>query len=341
MNIYTILTGGTIGSGINEAGFIANSGETTYRIIEMYNTQYGGGCNFTPYEPYNILSENITADNILLLARTVKNAVNKKKYDGIIITHGSDTLQYSAALLSYMLGDADIPIVLVSSAYVLDDKRANGLINFNAAVNFIKTKARTGVYVSYKNDNKDAVLIHAGTRLQPPIPYSADIYSIKDSWFAKYYNGEIILNPDYTNAAETKRSMCGYNYEYMLTPDSSQILYITPYVGMPLPKIHDGVKAVLFGSFHSGTLCVNESLKKFMSEATARDIPALLTGLSENASEYKTVGEYRRLGITPLKESSAISQYCKLWLATSNGLDIQSVMSESIADDHIYGHQPV
>lgn len=343
MNIFTILTGGTIGSKMNNDGFIANGSDSSYRIIEMYNKKYhANGCNFTAQEPYNILSENITADNILLLVDTVRSAVNTKKYDGIIITHGTDTLQYSAALLSYMLGDAEIPIVLVSSAHILDDRRANGLINFNAAVNFIKSKTGTGVYVSYRNEtitdtekDCDAAIIHSGTRLQPPIPYSADIHSVKNSWFAKYSNGKIILNPEYHYVTGAKHSMLGFYHDYTLTPDSSQILYINPYVGMALPNIYYGVKAILFGSYHSGTICVDERLKKFTEEASAKNIPMFLTGLSDNGSEYKTVGEYRKLGITPLKESSAISQYCKLWLSTSNNQNIREIMSESIADDHI------
>lgn len=342
MNIFTVLTGGTIGSKINNNGFIANGSEPAYRIIDMYIKKYGGNtCNFTICEPYNILSENITADNILMLANTVRDAVNTKKYDGVIITHGTDTLQYSAALLSYMLGDAGIPIVLVSSAYILDDNRSNGLTNFNAAVNFINSQTATGVYVSYRNetitDNKEdceAATIHSGTRLQPSIPYSADIYSVKDSWFAKYSNGKIIANPEYY-ATGGKHSMLGFYYDYNLTPNSSQILYINPFVGMELPNIYYDVKAILFGSYHSGTICVDNKLKKFTEEASAKNIPMFLTGLSDNCSEYKTVGEYRRLGITPLKESAAISQYCKLWLAASNNQNIKKIMSESIADDHI------
>lgn len=349
MNIFTILTGGTIGSRINNNGFIASGSESSYRIIEMYNKKYGIGCNFTTCEPYNILSENITANHILLLVKTVKNAVNAKKYDGIIITHGTDTLQYSAALLGYMLGDAGIPIVLVSSAYILDDDRANGLVNFNAAVNFIKRGVRAGVYVSYRNDtvtdivtdtdavaDRESALIHTGTRLQPPIPYSADIYSVNDGWFAKYYNGEIILNPDYTNVPGAKQSMLGYNYDYSLSAESSQILYINPNVGMSYPKLSDEIKAILFGSYHSGTICTDERLKNFTQEASERNIPMFLTGLPDSGSEYETVGEYRKLGIIPLRESSAISQYCKLWLAVSNNENIKTVMSESVADDHIH-----
>ena len=61
------------------------------------------------------------------------------KVDGIILTHGSDTIQYTAALLSYVL-KPEIPVMIVCSNYVLEDEKANGFDNFCAAVDFIKNK---------------------------------------------------------------------------------------------------------------------------------------------------------------------------------------------------------
>ena len=70
---------------------------------------------------------------MLFLAKYIKEQIESEKYDGIIITHGTDTLQYTSAMLGYMFDDVSIPIVLVSSNYVLEDKRANGLINLSKA----------------------------------------------------------------------------------------------------------------------------------------------------------------------------------------------------------------
>ena len=54
----------------------------------------------------------------------------KNAYDGVIITHGTDTLQYTAAFTGYIMAGAQIPIVLVSANYVLEDVRSNGVDNF-------------------------------------------------------------------------------------------------------------------------------------------------------------------------------------------------------------------
>ena len=50
-------------------------------------------------------------------------------------------------------------------------------------------------------------------------------------------------------------------------------------------------------------------------------------------AEYESVGCCRKLGIQPLRESAAISQYCKLWLLISNGLSLSEYMGQSVAED--------
>ena len=60
-----------------------------------------------------------------------------KDIDGIIVTHGTDTLPFTAAALGMCFAYAKVPILLVSSNYILDDPRANGLTNFTAAVDYI------------------------------------------------------------------------------------------------------------------------------------------------------------------------------------------------------------
>lgn len=61
--------------------------------------------------------------------------------EGIILTHGSDTIQYTASFLSCIEEFTHIPVMVVCSNYVLTDNRANGLRNFSAAVDLSGTNA--------------------------------------------------------------------------------------------------------------------------------------------------------------------------------------------------------
>ena len=127
MRILTVFTGGTIGSSLSKGAISPNT-----------------------VAPYTVLSENLSAEYLEKLRSCVEDNLNSG-YDGIVVTHGTDTLQYSAAYLDLTLGLIETPVVLVSSNYPLPYSRANGLENFAAAVDFIRSKQGRGVFVSYLN----------------------------------------------------------------------------------------------------------------------------------------------------------------------------------------------
>ncbi|MDE5995625.1 MAG: asparaginase [Eubacterium sp.] len=99
MKILVMFTGGTIGCSSNE-GVISPNEENTKLLLELYKKEYEKNVDFEIAEPYYKLSENNTGKTLERLISAVCDAV-KKNYSGIIVTHGTDTLQYSAAALSY------------------------------------------------------------------------------------------------------------------------------------------------------------------------------------------------------------------------------------------------
>ena len=86
-------------------------------------------------------------------------------YDGVIITHGSDTLPYTCAALAFLLRDVPIPLVLVASNYSLGDSRSNGLANFRSAVGLIASRQVRGVFTVFQ-DEKGANRVYLAARIQ-------------------------------------------------------------------------------------------------------------------------------------------------------------------------------
>ena len=333
MKICTMFTGGTIGSVMDETGYIGPKEGTPYRVLELYQEQFGNNEEWEIVEPYRILSENLAAENIICLVKEVNEVLQRNDVDGVIITHGTDTLQYGSALLGYIFGNVRIPIVVVSSNYVLEDERANGLTNFQYAVEFIKEKHGTGVFVSYCNKGEFPT-IHRATRLQPLIPCSDHVASVQDSWYGRYEKDGYVSNPRY-KVKEGGTVLVENPLEVKLSHFSEGILYIRPYVGMRYPEIPEGVKVVLHGSYHSGTINIGEELQQFMEQCRQRNITVYLTGVLSDEKSYETVKEYQSLGVCPLYTSSEVAAYCKLWLALSNDLDVKKVMGISVAEDWI------
>lgn len=337
MKVKVIFTGGTIGSRIKEEGYIAPKEKAPYELIDQYRKTNPDNIEFDTVEPYCILSENISAKEWNQLIVCVRMVLLEEQTDGIVITHGTDTLAYSAAMLSYVFGYAEIPILLVSSDFPLEDERANGHINFYYAIKFMQERLGRGVFVSYCNKGGQPA-IHRGGRLLQHKAFSADVESIKKHWYGAFEHEQFVFgergkNPtksdvEQNEKKERKEIMFQESEMVKLSSDAGEILRIVPSVGMKYPPIGEEVKAVLHESYHSGTIGINKELEKFVKEAKRRNIPIYVTGLTGEEAVYETVEEYKKLGMIPLFDVAPVAQYCKLWLALSNHKDLSRVMAK-------------
>lgn len=306
MKILVVFTGGTIGSTVS-GDYISPDCAKPYRLIDAYRQKYGDGAEFDTAEPYTVLSENMDCSYYPRLLASVKEGLSAD-YDGIIVTHGSDTVQYTAAMLSYTLGLDCVPVMLVCSNYVLEDSRANGLVNMAAAVDFIAGRYGRGVFVPYANSGEPC-RIHRGSRLMPHQPLSDCLYSCGNSCFGHFEDGQFFYNKSYSEKNSGKHYEMGDNCS-----KESGVLWINPYPGMKYPDLTEDTRAVLLGSYHSGTLCTeSESLRALAAEAAKRGIPVYLTGAT-GGPDYESCREYGKLGIRVLPEASPIAVYIRLWL---------------------------
>ncbi len=128
------------------------------------------GVRFETVQPYQMLSENMNPAHWESLIACIRQA-GPERYSGVIVTHGSDTLAFTAAALSYALAEAGVPIVLVAANYPLDDARSNGLRNFAASVDFIAGSGLAGVYAVFENDRGE-MPVYLGTRLIEALPFT-------------------------------------------------------------------------------------------------------------------------------------------------------------------------
>ena len=307
--IGVICTGGTIGSSVS-GEYISPDESKPYKLIEMYRSKYGDAAEFITDEPYRVLSENMTCDVYPKLVNAVKKMLSKG-VDGVIVTHGSDTLQYSAAVLACTIGTDSIPVVLVSSNYVLEDKRANGLDNFAAAVDFISNKAGLGVFVSYRNSD-GIVRMYYGNALLPHDIYHDDVRGVDGAYYGYYENGKFIPSGINNPCKQDKIYEIGDNCDW-----DSKVLVITAYPGMKYPS-PEGYKAILHLSYHCGTICaVTPGLKEFAKKAREMNIPFYLAGVTEDM-DYESCKIYDELGIISLPHVSPITAYVELWLRYSS-----------------------
>ena len=337
MKILVVFTGGTIGSSVNSEGFFAPTEQNGYRLLELYKEVCEKGqirpLNYVAEKieidtvaPYTTLSENLNGWHVEQLVACLEEYV-KEDYEGIIVTHGTDTLQYTAAALGYAFGNDTIPIVLVSSNYILDDERANGLANFVGAVEFISQKAGRGVFVSYQNTG-EITKFHRGTRLMAHPVYEDGVFSVGDQYYASLADGKIVPNPIFAERAdETDTVKTGWSEH------ESGVLWLNPHPGMSYPVLDASVKAVLFSTYHSGTICTDSmQWKSFMEEASKKQIPVFLTGAIKEAV-YESTKPLKSLGVQILPKGAPIAMCVKLAMGIALGVDLHDLMYKSLGGD--------
>lgn len=311
MKILIIFTGGTIGSRV-KSGSIAPDESTKYALIDRYESVYGKA-DFDIRAPYSVLSENLSANELNILQKEIIDSLDKG-YDGIIVTHGTDTLHYTAAAIEYAISDCGIPVVFVSSDYPLEDTKANGHANFEAAVEFIKSKMGNGVFVCYKNTCENVTNIHIPSRMLQHSECSADIFSIEGVPYA-YYNGTVTLGG--AKQREAKQPLGFIRYA-----ENSGILVIDSRPGDSFGYSLDGVKAVILKPYHSATLNTSSNaLQAFCERAKVANVPVFAVNVKHGIS-YESTLLFGQLGIIPLPFSTYVSAYMKIWAAVSLGVDI-------------------
>lgn len=130
--ILMIGTGGTIASEMTADGL---SPELTPVQLLRYVPAISGLCNVDCVSLFNIDSTNITPAHWIRITSAIRE--NYEKYDGFVISHGTDTMAYTAAALSYMIQGSEKPIIITGAQkpinYDSTDSKLNLMDAFTCA----------------------------------------------------------------------------------------------------------------------------------------------------------------------------------------------------------------
>jgi len=163
--ILLLSTGGTIASKID----YRTGGVTPALSAEELNAsvpELAKMANIDAEVLFSEYSENLVPKHWKTIAEKLDSYINSD-YKGIIIAHGTDTMQYTAAYLSFALSGYPKPIALVGSQRSSDRPSSDAASNLISAVRFIVECNTTGIYVvMHHNENDDLVVCHLGTRVR-------------------------------------------------------------------------------------------------------------------------------------------------------------------------------
>ena len=143
-HILMISTGGTIASKQSDEGL--QPGITSEEILECV-PEAAEICNITAEQLFSLDSTNVKAEHWLAIARHVEE--NYEKYDGFVITHGTDTMAYTAAALSYLIQNSPKPIAITGSQKSIYERDTDARTNVLDALRFASDDRAHGVRVVF------------------------------------------------------------------------------------------------------------------------------------------------------------------------------------------------
>jgi len=286
-------------------------------------------------QPLHILSENLQPVIWEKLIAVIE-AENPSDFDGIIITHGTDTLAFSAAALGLYFNHLNSPMLLVSSNYPLNHPEANGLHNFICAVEYIKQQKPAGVFVPYKN-SKQTQQVHIATRLASSLQLSGDFISVQSQCYMKFDQDRFIQTQNIDSSCCVTTNLKA-NF-------SKKILLLKPYPGLDYSSVNlNKVDAVLHDLYHSGTACDSAelgeqySLSAFIKICQQQRVSVYMAPAVKHTDAYDSTWKLIEQGAEMIWNMSLESTYVKLLLAYGNFTDQQQIstfLQQDIALEHI------
>ena len=164
--ILLIATGGTIASCYTENGLTP---KIAARELLQYAGDYQSFCEVEVAQPFYLDSTNIYEKHWLELAQLIEK--NYERYDGFVICHGTDTMAFTAAALSYLIQNSPKPVVITGAQKPIDLPITDARTNLNDSLLFAAQERAHGVCIVFGGK------VIAGTRAKKERSKSYNAFS--------------------------------------------------------------------------------------------------------------------------------------------------------------------
>ncbi|MEI7718705.1 MAG: Glu-tRNA(Gln) amidotransferase subunit GatD [archaeon] len=222
-NVAMIITGGTISSRLDpkSGAVISTDAEEILNIAPEVKEI----CNITRVEkPFMKFSENMGPKDWKKLAETTENLLNDESIVGVIITHGTDTLHFTASALSFMLGKLNKPVALTYSQRSIDRGSTDAHLNIICAVKYAISDIAEVSIVGHKDLNDESCLAMPGTKVRKMHTSRRDTFQVINSEaFAEISKKDFKILRNFNARDNTKRIQIDNKFEQRIA-----LVKITP-----------------------------------------------------------------------------------------------------------------
>ncbi len=309
--ILLLTTGGTIACTPGDEGLEPRGSSVMQKQLEQLAVYY----QVTVQDVMCLDSSNIRPEEWQTLARHIYE--KRKDFDGIVVSHGTDTMAYTASAVTFMLRGIDVPVVFTGSQLPLGDLLSDGPGNLRTAF-AMAASGKSGIFVAF--DRK----VMLGCRA----------VKVRASGFSAFES----VNASYAALATTR----GLRFDKKVLPRSEAsvelrerlcedvfLLKLTP--GLR-PEIFDlladcGYKGIVIEAFGLGGVNVLGQGLSGIARAVARGISVVITTQclydSADLQVYQVGNRLLELGVIQGRDMTSEAAMTKLMWALGQGMDQQ------------------
>ena len=311
--ILLLTTGGTIASVPGGDGLEPQRSGVMERELNQLRTYY----DITVRDVMCLDSSNITPGEWQQIARAIFG--ERLGYDGIVVSHGTDTMAYTASAVTFMLPDIDRPVVFTGSQLPLTDMLSDGPENLRTAF-AMAASGHCGVFLAF--DRK--VMLGCRAVKVRASGFSA-FESVNARYAAQVSNRGLVVD---------SRMLAPRREEAKLCPEISREVFLLKLTPGLNPAIFDmlgamGYKGIVIEAFGLGGMHVLSRGLRGIRRCVEDGISVVVTTQclydSANLQIYQVGNKLLELGVVQARDMTTEAAMTKLMWAIGQGMDQQQI----------------
>ena len=322
--ILLLTTGGTIASVPGGEGLVPHRSGVMERELEQLRTYY----SITVQDVMCLDSSNIRPEEWQLIAKTVFE--QRQGYDGIVISHGTDTMAYTASAVTFMLPDIDLPVVFTGSQLPLTDMLSDGPDNLRTAF-AMAASGCPGVFLAF--DRK--VMLGCRAVKVRASGFSA-FESVNARYAAQVSNQGLVIDPQVLPRFQGQSRLC---------PDISREVFLLKLTPGLNPAVFDmlaamGYKGIVIEAFGLGGMNVLHrglrGIRRCVEDGVSIVVTTQCLYDSANLEVYQVGNKLLELGVIQGRDMTSEAAMTKLMWAIGQGMDpneIEALFGKSLAGE--------
>ena len=163
-SIGLVVTGGTIASKVDPKTGGAKPLTDINEFAKFYPALFKIANVKTIESPFMIASESMNSEHWIKIAQSIKKLLDDDDISGVVVTHGTDSLGYTAAALSFFLRNLNKPVILTYSQRSIDRASSDASLNLQCAARMAISECAEVMLVGHASMNDDYCFAIRGTK---------------------------------------------------------------------------------------------------------------------------------------------------------------------------------